>query len=158
MLQGVTGAFSGIAIICAIIRIHIRFRQLKGIRVDDYLFLAAAIIKVAADGFLFASFSRQPMAAYAAYRASQAQGNEGLIKDLGAQLTLAKLNEVFDWASIFLIKLCFLSYFRGFVDRLSKFKAWWWLNLALLLPTTAVIISAAFIVCPALGITTVGCL
>ena len=148
------GAFSGIAIISATTRILIRFRHLKGVRVDDYLFLAAAIFKVVADGFLFTSYAHQPLAAY--HVRNKGNLNKAYIQQLGTQLTFAELNELFDWSTIFFIKLSFLFYFRILLDRLPKFQVWWWMNLGLLLPTTIVMICATFIVCPYLGISTIG--
>ena len=156
MTQGVLGSFSGIAIISAAIRLIIRFRQSKGVRIDDYLFLAAAMSKVAADGLLFACYAHEPMAPYSGIQ--EAKFSKAIIHKLGNQLTFAQLTDVFDWSTIFLIKLSFVFYFRILVIRLPKFQIWWWMNLGLLLPTTALMICASFIACPHLGISIIGSL
>lgn len=154
MAQGVLGTFSGIAIISAAIRLIIRFRQLKGVRVDDYLFLAAATLKVVADGLFFACYAHQPMTPHRDIE--EAKFNQAFIQMLGNQLTFAQLNEVFNWSAIFSIKLSFLFYFRILVDRLPKFRVWWWMILGLLLPTMALMTCATFIACPHLGISMFG--
>lgn len=156
MAQGVLGTFSGIAIFSAAIRLIIRFRQLKAVRIDDYLFLAAAMFKVTADGLLFACYAHEPRAAYRGIQ--EAKFNKAIIQKLGNQLTFAQLTDVFGWSTIFFIKLSFLFYFRILVNRLPKFQVWWWMNLGLLLPTTALMMCATFIVCPHLGISMIGSL
>lgn len=153
MAQRVLATFSGIAIVSATVRIVTRFRYLKGARVDDYLFLAAAIFKVVADGLLFASYTHRVIV-----HTKDPEINRVFFQRIGTQLTLASLNEVFDMSTIFLIKMSFLFYFRRLVDKLPTFNNWWWINLGLLLPTTVLMIAGTFIICPHLGRSIIGSL
>ena len=154
--QGTLCTFFGISIISATTRVLIRFRNLKGVRVDDYFFLAAAISTVVAFGLILASWDRFPKNEIAG--SDTAQPTNAFIEQVANRHIIILLASVFYWCTIFLIKICFLFYFRGLVDRLSKFQTLWWMNLGLLLPTTALNICSPFIACPHLSASSIGSL
>ena len=50
--------------------------------------------------------------------------------------------------TIFAVKLSFLAFFRSLIRRLRKLEIWWWCVLAVVIPSSIVLVCSNFITCP----------
>ena len=84
---------------------------------------------------------------------------EGLsFSNIGTSYKIEATIRLFCWAAIFSVKFSFLFYFRALVDRWYKMEVWWWFTFMVLVPTAAISIAGALIVCLHKGSSTLGML
>ena len=133
------------AVINAIARTTIRLRKFKRLYMDDYfLFLAvASLISGTTLSFYSHCYS-------AGFSNSFMTPQEELV--VLSRLRYSEVQGLLLWSTIYCVKLSFMFYFKGLVNRLPKTTKWWWFVLLVIIPCAIGSISGGFINCRGLSI------
>ncbi|KAL8687753.1 MAG: hypothetical protein Q9218_006168 [Villophora microphyllina] len=151
--KGVTIAFCVLAIIGAVARTIIRFRNRQLRVLDDALLLSACICLIAATIMLVKGASYLYMVeALQAHPELAAFASMQEISD-----AIAKIQQdtypfgVLIWLSVFAVKFCYLSFFRQLIDRLARITVYWRITLAVTFVACIFNATASFVACPEFG-------
>ncbi|KAL9579386.1 MAG: hypothetical protein Q9212_005142 [Teloschistes hypoglaucus] len=151
--KGVTIAFCILAIIGALARTLIRFRNRQLRVLDDALLLSACICLIAATILLVKGASYL-------YMVETLQANPELVAFASLQqvsAAVAKIQQntypfgVLIWLSVFAVKFCYLSFFRQLIDRLARIVVYWRITLAVTFVACIFNATASFVSCPEFG-------
>lgn len=141
------------AMIGAIARTFIRFRNRQLRILDDALLLFACLCLVAATILL-------TKGAPSLYLVEQLQLNPEAAASVTLQQTSAAIiklqrygytSGILTWFSVFAVKFCYLSFFRQLIDRVSRVTTYWRLTLAVTCVACVFNVCSSFIACPKLG-------
>ncbi|KAL8949083.1 MAG: hypothetical protein Q9222_004773, partial [Ikaeria aurantiellina] len=139
------GFMLAVAVSLAIGRIYIRVKLNRRLYIDDGFFLLAVVILIAGTVMTYIDIP------YIYLQQNVQAGNEAPPADFVQQLIKSvKIQDsavVLLSAGIFAIKLSFLALFRGLIRRLRKLEVWWWLVLAIVIPSSIMLICSNFITC-----------
>lgn len=151
--KGVTIAFCVLAIIGALARTLIRFRNRQLRVLDDALLLSACICLIAATILLVKGASYL-------YMVETLQANPDLVafaslQDISAAVAKIQQNTypfgVLIWLSVFAVKFCYLSFFRQLIDQLARIVVYWRITLAVTFVACIFNATASFVSCPEFG-------
>ncbi|KAL8667317.1 MAG: hypothetical protein Q9202_000891 [Teloschistes flavicans] len=151
--KGVTIACCVLAIIGALARTLIRFRNRQLRVLDDALLLSACICLIAATILLVKGASYL-------YMIEILRANPKLVAfDSLQQVSdaVAKIQQdtypfgVLIWLSVFAVKFCYLSFFRQLIDRLARIVVYWRITLAVSFVACIFNATASFASCPEFG-------
>ena len=135
-----------LALIATAVRTYVRLSKYRRSLADDGFFYAAALFLTAGTGVLYKNVDLL-------YFQSSIQA--GLLvtpSDLVAKFAEdAKLQTAVGFllcAAFFSIKFSFLFFFRHLIWQSNRLMTWWWIVVAILIPTSGVFICSDFIFCP----------
>ncbi|KAL8630979.1 hypothetical protein Q9189_003327 [Teloschistes chrysophthalmus] len=151
--KGVTIAFCVLAIIGALARTLIRFRNRQLRVLDDALLLSACICLIAATILLAKGASYLYMVE--TLQASPELVAFASLQDISAAVAKIQQNTypfgVLIWLSVFAVKFCYLSFFRQLIDRLARIVVYWRITLAVTFVACIFNATASFVSCPEFG-------
>ncbi|KAL8767211.1 MAG: hypothetical protein Q9209_006216 [Squamulea sp. 1 TL-2023] len=131
--------------LCLLGRMIIRAKLNRKIYVDDGFFLLAVVTLIAGTVMTYIDipyiYLQQNVGA--GTQAPPADFVQQLIKSVKIQDSAVVLLNV----TIFAVKLAFLAFFRGLIRRLKKLEMWWWCVLAIVVPSSIILICSNFISC-----------
>ena len=154
MLQGVLGAFLGVATIIAVARLVIRVHVFRRLFIDDYFFLLSVAALISSSGLFFALTG--PLYLAEQVEAGIAAPSLSFLEGFAHIANIAYAAEVLAWVTIYTVKFSFLFYFRSLIKRIPKIRTLWWTVFIFCIPTAAIAISAPFIECPHVGAEVIG--
>src|SRR6186713_658398 len=125
MIQGVTGAMTGVAVIAFCVRTFIRARIVKQIGTEDFLLVFAILCLITNTVLFYLTLEDQ----YEAYDI-MSNGPYGprlltFIDKLPKSKKIGDAIATIWWLCLFSVKLAYLFFFRKLIDRLKAFKIWW---------------------------------
>ncbi|KAI4202141.1 MAG: hypothetical protein LQ350_002808 [Teloschistes chrysophthalmus] len=139
------GFMLAVAVSLAFGRLYIRTRLNQKTHVDDGLFIAAVLFLIAGTVLTYIDIP------YIYLQQNVQAGTEAPPADFIQQLL--KSVKIQDAAVVLLsgtilaVKLCFLALFRSLIRRLRKLEMWWWLVLAIVVPSSIMLVCSNFISC-----------
>ena len=139
------GFMLAVALSLALGRIFIRAKLNRKIYVDDGFFFLAVVTLIAGTimTYLDIPYIYLQQNVGAGTQAPPPDFTQQLIKSVKIQYSAAVLLS----ATIFAVKLAFLAFFRGLIRRLKKLEIWWWCVLAIVIPSSIILICSIFITC-----------
>lgn len=153
MKKGACGALFGLAITAAVARTMIRSRIIQRFALDDALLLFACVCLTVATGLLYKIVPKLYF-----YEELELNSTESLLlpvsDDVKGIVSLERIMDAYmliSWLVIFAVKFCFLSFFRGMIDRLKPMIIYWRVVVLLTAIFGAVSLCESFIACPRIG-------
>ncbi|KAL8860836.1 MAG: hypothetical protein Q9178_002866 [Gyalolechia marmorata] len=139
------GFMLAVAVSLALGRIFIRAKLNRKIYVDDGFFFLAVVTLIAGTimTYLDIPYIYLQQNVGAGTQAPPPDFTQQLIKSVKIQYSAAVLLST----TIFAVKLAFLAFFRGLIRRLKKLEIWWWCVLAIVIPSSIILICSIFITC-----------
>lgn len=135
-----------VAVVLAIGRVYIRIRLNHRFYIDDGLFFLAVVTLVAGTVMTYIDIP------YIYLQQNVQSGARAPPPDLIQQLLKSvKIQDaavVLLSTTLFAVKLSFLAFFRSLIRRLKKLEIWWWCVLAIVIPSSIVLLCSNFITCP----------
>ncbi|KAL8688913.1 MAG: hypothetical protein Q9218_005289, partial [Villophora microphyllina] len=146
-----TGFKAGIGFVLALAvslafgRMYIRARLNHKIHFDDVLFFTAVVFLIAGTvmTYLDIPYIYLQQNVQAGTEAPPADFIQQLLKSVKIQDAAVVLLS----GTILAVKLCFLAFFRSLIRRLKKLEIWWWCVLAIVLPSSVMLVCSNFITC-----------
>ncbi|KAL8701855.1 MAG: hypothetical protein Q9201_004683 [Fulgogasparrea decipioides] len=157
--KGVTIAFCVLAMIGAVARTFIRFRNRQLRILDDALLLSACLCLVAATILLVKGASSLYLIIM--FQSNPAASSFASLQQISD--AVAKVQQdtypfgVLIWLAVFAVKFCYLSFFRQLIDRLSHITVYWTVTLAVTFIACVFNATASFIACPEFGDNNLNC-
>ncbi|KAL8702465.1 MAG: hypothetical protein Q9201_004370 [Fulgogasparrea decipioides] len=139
------GFMLAVAVSLALGRVYIRAKLNSKIHVDDGLFLLAVIFLIAGTvmTYLDIPYIYLQQNVQAGVEAPPPDFIQQLLKSVKIQDAAVVLLS----GTVFAVKLCFMALFRGLIRRLKKLELWWWFVLAIVVPSSAILVCSNFISC-----------
>ena len=126
----------GVAVVVAAGRLYLRWRSLRNFGVDDGFLIVAVFLYITETGVL----NKLRDLSYLQMRVDM--GVEIPPSDFGEQMdSYANLDlsvSILVWSSIFCIKFSFMTFFLPLMSRVRGIKIWWWIAMALMIPSALV--------------------
>ena len=148
LLQVVTGALFGLAIIAFIIRSYISVRADKKVHIEDYILLFAVLSLCGATGLAYAALEAQ----YALLQLVLHGFENDLAFELLGEIPRISKEEnaatTIWWLVIFSVKMAFLFFFRRLIARLRSLRLWWWVACILTMVAALISVAISWLTCP----------
>ncbi|KAI4089616.1 MAG: hypothetical protein LQ339_008522 [Xanthoria mediterranea] len=158
--KGGTIVFCIIAIISAVARTVIRFRNRQLRVLDDALLLFACACLIAATALLLSGASSLYL--ITAFQLNPEASAITSLKQVNA--TVSKVQRetypfgLLIWLCVFAVKFCYLFFFRQLIDRLTRITIYWRITLAFTFIACIFNASGSFIACPEFGDNNLKCI
>ncbi|KAL8709811.1 MAG: hypothetical protein Q9225_007392 [Loekoesia sp. 1 TL-2023] len=140
------GFVLAVAAVLAIGRVYIRVRLNHRFYIDDGFFFLAVVTLIAGTIMTYIDIP------YIYLQQNVQSGAQAPPPDLIQQLLKSvKIQDaavVLLSTTLFAVKLSFLAFFRSLIRRLKRLEIWWWVVLAIVIPSSIVLLCSNFITCP----------
>ncbi|KAL8785605.1 MAG: hypothetical protein Q9213_003259 [Squamulea squamosa] len=139
------GFMLAVAVSLAVGRVIIRAKLNRKVYVDDGFFMLAVVTLIAGTvmTYLDIPYIYLQQNVEAGTQPPPADFVQQLIRSVKIQDSAVVLLNV----TIFAVKLAFLAFFRGLIRRLKKLEMWWWCVLAIVIPSSIILLCSNFISC-----------
>ncbi|KAL8727524.1 MAG: hypothetical protein Q9166_005995 [cf. Caloplaca sp. 2 TL-2023] len=139
------GFMLAVAVSLAIGRIYIRASLSDRIYVDDGFFCLGVVTLIAGTvmTYLDIRYIYLQQNVGAGIQAPPADFVQQLIRSVKIQDSAVVLLS----ATVFAVKLAFLALFHSLIRRLKKLEIWWWCVLAIVIPSSIILVCSNFISC-----------